>query len=182
MRRSLSVLLATVAGLALLAGFHTSPTQTAQATPVERRPTTPTPAPSPPAGDSPAGRQPVTSSPSSVPTSVPGTSVPTSVLTTTAPAPADATRVIDGPVEANRYGPVQVRVTLSGDRIVDVQALQLPGDRGRSVQINDYAGPALRQEVLQAQSAQIHTISGATYTSVGYRQSLQAALDRAGRP
>ena len=174
MRRSVSVLLATVAGLALLAGFHTSPTQTAQATPVERRPTTPTSAPNPPAGDSPTGRQPGTSSvPAGIPTSVPATTVP---------APADPTRVIDGPVEMNRYGPVQVRVTLSGDRIVDVQALQLPGDRGRSIQINDYAGPTLRQEALQAQSAQMHTVSGATYTSVGYRQSLQAALDRAGRP
>ncbi|MDQ2825992.1 MAG: FMN-binding protein, partial [Actinomycetota bacterium] len=78
--------------------------------------------------------------------------------------------------------PVQVRVTLSGNRIVDMAALQLPSDRSTSRQINDVAGPELRQEVLAAQSSQVHTISGATYTSNGYRQSLQAALDQAGHP
>ncbi|MDQ6725026.1 MAG: FMN-binding protein [Actinomycetota bacterium] len=76
---------------------------------------------------------------------------------------------------------MQVRVTLSNNRIVDVEALQLPNDRSRSQQISEFAGPRLRQEALQAQNAQIHTVSGATYTSGGYRQSLQAALDQAGR-
>jgi uncharacterized protein with FMN-binding domain len=75
-----------------------------------------------------------------------------------------------------------VRVTLSGNRIVDVQALELPSDRSRSYQISQTAGPILRQEALAAQNAQIHTVSGATYTSNGYRQSLQAALDQAGHP
>jgi uncharacterized protein with FMN-binding domain len=78
------------------------------------------------------------------------------------------------------YGNVQVNIVVSGGRIVDVQAPQLPNDRSRSVRISNYAGPQLRQEALQAQSANINTVSGATYTSDGYAQSLQSALDRAG--
>ncbi|MBV9039559.1 MAG: FMN-binding protein [Acidimicrobiia bacterium] len=62
--------------------------------------------------------------------------------------------------------------------MTDVQALQLPSDYARSQQISDYAGPKLRQEALDAQSANIDTVSGATYTSDGYRQSLQSALDQ----
>jgi uncharacterized protein with FMN-binding domain len=75
---------------------------------------------------------------------------------------------------------VQVRVTVSGGRLVDVQAVQLPTDRARSQAISSDAGPLLRNEALRAQSARINTVSGATYTSDGYAQSLQSALDRAG--
>lgn len=174
MRRSVSVLLATVAGLVLLANFHTSPGLTSPTVPTDSRPGSSPADANPPAGASPFGLGGSSGSPSTSP-------APTAP-TTTAQAAAAADRVINGPTEENRYGPVQVRVTLSGNRIVDVQALQLPSDRSRSRQINDVAGPELRQEVLQAQSAQVHTISGATYTSNGYRQSLQAALDQAGRP
>ncbi|MDQ6727977.1 MAG: FMN-binding protein [Actinomycetota bacterium] len=170
MRRSVSVLLATVVVLVLLANFHTSPSGTAQATIGDTTPTTQVARGSePPAGASPTGGG--------------GLGPPSSVTApaTTAPRANTATRTVTGPTEENRYGPVQVQVTLSGNRIVDVQALQLPSDRSRSQQINSVAGPDLRQEVLAAQSAQVHTISGATYTSTGYRQSLQAALDQAGR-
>jgi uncharacterized protein with FMN-binding domain len=76
------------------------------------------------------------------------------------------------------FGTVQVQVTLQNGTITDVQALQLPNG-GHSGQISAYAGPQLRSEALQAQSAQIDTISGATYTSYGYQQSLQSALDQA---
>ena len=86
----------------------------------------------------------------------------------------------DGTVEQNRYGPVQVRVTVVGGRLTDVQALQLPSDRARSQRISQIAGPLLREEALQAQSARIHVVSGATYTSDGYARSLQHALDAAG--
>jgi uncharacterized protein with FMN-binding domain len=55
----------------------------------------------------------------------------------------------------------------------------LPADRPRSAEINDQAGPLLRQEVLQAQSAKINVISGATFTSEAFAQSLQVALQRA---
>jgi uncharacterized protein with FMN-binding domain len=90
-------------------------------------------------------------------------------------------RVIAGPAVPTMFGPVQVRVDLIGAHISDVQAVQLPSDFALSQQISAAAGPILRQEALKAQSAKIDTVSGATYTSQGYRQSLQAALDRAGR-
>ena len=78
------------------------------------------------------------------------------------------------------FGTVQVQVTLQNGRITDVKALQLPSDQRRSQQIGQYAAPQLRSEVLSAQSAQVNTISGATYTSIGYLQSLQSALDQVG--
>ena len=77
------------------------------------------------------------------------------------------------------FGTVQVQVTMQNGTITDVQALQLPNDQGHSAEISAYAGPQLRSEALQVQSAQIDTISGATYTSYGYQQSLQSALDQA---
>jgi uncharacterized protein with FMN-binding domain len=86
---------------------------------------------------------------------------------------------IDGPVVQTRYGDVQVEVKLNGNRLTDVVPLALPIDRARSALISQYAEPILRSEALQAQSAQIDLVSGATYTSEGYAQSLQAALDRA---
>ncbi|HEX3622531.1 MAG TPA: FMN-binding protein [Acidimicrobiales bacterium] len=175
MRRTLSVLLATVAGLVLLANFHTSPALTA---PAAAGGTAPTPTTAQPAAGGPPFGRGGDGGPFTVPTTAaPATTAPP---TTATPAAGDADRVVDGPVEENRYGPVQVRVTLSGNRIVDVQALELPTDRSRSYQISQTAGPILRQETLAAQNAQIHTVSGATYTSTGYRQSLQAALDQAG--
>ena len=60
-----------------------------------------------------------------------------------------------------------------------VRALVLPSGDGRTNEISAQAGPLLQQEAMTAQSAQIDTISGASYTSDGYRRSLQAALDRA---
>jgi uncharacterized protein with FMN-binding domain len=91
-----------------------------------------------------------------------------------------STRSVSGPAVNTLWGPVQVRVTFSGSRISDVHALQLPGDFARSQEINSYAAPVLRKEVLAVQGWQIDVVSGATYTSDGYRQSLQAVLDGGG--
>lgn len=99
-----------------------------------------------------------------------------------APAPPTTTarpQQVIGSAESNPYGTVQVRLTLLGRRIVDVTTVQVPNDRGRSVEIAREAIPLLRQEVLKAQSAQIDAVSGASYDSQGYAQSVQAALDRA---
>lgn len=87
----------------------------------------------------------------------------------------------DGGAVDTRYGPVQVRITLSGGKITDAQALQVPNESGRDVEINDAAVPQLVQETLQAQNAQIDSVSGATYTSEGYIESLQSAIDAAHR-
>jgi len=78
-----------------------------------------------------------------------------------------------------RYGPVQVRITVSGGRITSAQVVQVPDETSRDVRINNAAVPVLVQETLQAQSAEVDTVSGATYTSEGYAQSLQSAIDAA---
>lgn len=85
-----------------------------------------------------------------------------------------------GDTVQTRWGPVQVRITVKSGKITDVTALSYPSDNPRDQEINSYAIPQLRTEALAAQSANIDTVSGATYTSDGYKQSLQSALDSAG--
>ncbi|HEY7176093.1 MAG TPA: FMN-binding protein [Micromonosporaceae bacterium] len=85
----------------------------------------------------------------------------------------------NGTVVDTVWGPVQVQVTIAGGKLTDVKTLIYPTGTGRDQEINSYALPILRREALTAQSANISTVSGATYTSGGYRQSLQAALDAA---
>jgi uncharacterized protein with FMN-binding domain len=88
-------------------------------------------------------------------------------------------QVVGGAFDVS-YGVVQVRVTLRGTRITDVSTVSLPRG-GRSSDISSYAAPQLRREALSAQSAHIDTVSGASYTSAGYAESLQSALDKAAR-
>jgi uncharacterized protein with FMN-binding domain len=103
---------------------------------------------------------------------------PGSHPTKKAPAkPSSST--VNGPTEQTRYGPVQVQVTIAGKRITGVKILQHPSGDDRSIQIANDALPQLRSETLAAQSAQIDAVGGATYTSEGYQQSLQGALDLA---
>ncbi|MGW3122429.1 FMN-binding protein [Streptomyces sp. NPDC001107] len=90
-----------------------------------------------------------------------------------------ATKTVTGDTIQTRWGPVQVRITLKSGKLTEVTAVQYPTDNPRDQEINSYALPRLRSEALQAQSASIDTVSGATYTSDGYRQSLQSALDSA---
>lgn len=84
-----------------------------------------------------------------------------------------------GASSQTRYGPVQVRITVSGGQISDAQAIDYPDGNGRDRQINGRAIPRLVSETLQSQSAQIQMVSGATYTSDGYLSSLQSAIDQA---
>jgi uncharacterized protein with FMN-binding domain len=116
-------------------------------------------------------------------TPVPGaTAAPSGATATQAPAKTGSTsgaKTVDGPVVSTQFGDVQVEVVVAGGKLTDVVALELPTGR-RSGQISNYAAPTLRQEALQAQSAKIDLVSGATYTSDAYTQSLQAALDQAG--
>lgn len=85
----------------------------------------------------------------------------------------------DGSVAQTRWGPVRVRITVSAGKITKVDAVQVPDGNFRDQQINDHAVPILAQRTIQAQSAQIDSVSGATVTSDGYRESLQAAIDAA---
>jgi uncharacterized protein with FMN-binding domain len=78
------------------------------------------------------------------------------------------------------YGPLQLSVTFSGSTITNVQALQYPNWHGYSVQLNQYAIPQLNQQAVAANSANINGVSGATFTSQAYAQSLQAAIDQHG--
>jgi len=91
-----------------------------------------------------------------------------------------ATRVSAGAVASTQYGPMQVQVTLVGSRITKIAVLQETNVGGRSSQIDAVAIPKLTAEALAAQSAKIDAVSGASYTSAGYIQSLQSALDKAG--
>jgi uncharacterized protein with FMN-binding domain len=79
-----------------------------------------------------------------------------------------------------RYGPAQVKVTVQGGKITSVDAVQLQNGDPRSQAISSYAEPILRQEVLSKQSANVDAVSGATYTSESYLQSVQSALDKLG--
>lgn len=77
------------------------------------------------------------------------------------------------------YGNIQVQVTISGARITDVQFLQFPNDRKTSQMINAQADPLLAQEAIQAQSAQVSGVTGATQSSSAFIQSMQSALQQA---
>jgi uncharacterized protein with FMN-binding domain len=84
-----------------------------------------------------------------------------------------------GSTVETQFGPVQVQIAVSGGKLIDVQALQLPSDRSRSARISQFSAPILRSEAIQAQSARVDIVSGATYTSRAYALSLDSALKRA---
>ncbi|MFF3331975.1 FMN-binding protein [Streptomyces sp. NPDC002888] len=88
-------------------------------------------------------------------------------------------RTVTGGAVQTQYGPVQVRITVSGGKITKAETVQAPKG-GRSDQITADSVPKLNQAAVAAGSAEIDAVSGATYTSAGYKQSLQAALDQAG--
>jgi len=154
--RLVSLIIATLGALGLLASFHTTAGISTRTAGSATKGTTPPATTAPP----PQGTTPSTGAPP--------------------PTTNAGNQTVEGDTISTKYGDVQVRVIVSGGRLVDVQAVQLPSDRARSQGISSDAGPLLRNEALRAQSARINTVSGATYTSDGYAQSLQSALDRAG--
>jgi uncharacterized protein with FMN-binding domain len=164
--RAAAALITTAAAVALLANFKTpaAPGPGTSRLPGSPAGSTPTLVPQPsPSGDASPADQTAAPTPS--------------------PSPTPSGQYRDGHYSGEdvsmRYGDVEVQVVVSGGRITDVVALQLPSDRARSAYISQVAGPMLHDEVLQAQSAQIDSLSGATYTSDAYAQSVQAALDQA---
>jgi uncharacterized protein with FMN-binding domain len=84
-----------------------------------------------------------------------------------------------GDAKVNEFGTVQLSIVVSAGKITTVKVLAYPKDRAQSAEINNTALPKLRSRALAAQSSDIDTVTGATVTSEGYRQSLQAAIDRA---
>ena len=85
---------------------------------------------------------------------------------------------VTGTSTDTRWGPVQVQITVADGEITDVTVVEYPTGNGKDRQINARALPVLVQETLDAQSADIDMVSGATVTSDGYLQSLQSALDQ----
>ncbi|MFD5338327.1 FMN-binding protein [Streptomyces hawaiiensis] len=83
--------------------------------------------------------------------------------------------VVSGSTIDTEKGPVRVEVTFEGDKIASVRMLRQPDHPQTRAAV-----PQLIEETLRAQSADIDTVSGATITSDGYRESLQAALDAKG--
>jgi hypothetical protein len=92
---------------------------------------------------------------------------------------AGGSRTVTGAVAQTRWGPVQVRLKISGGKITAADAVQYPNGNGMDQRINSYALPVLAREVLAAQSGNIDLVSGATVTSDGYVTSLQSAIDKA---
>jgi uncharacterized protein with FMN-binding domain len=145
----------TIAGLAAITGYRVSPHPLGAVAAV-----LPTPSPS-------GASTPSPDAPAATPSASPS------------PSPAAVSGSFTGSDFPNRFGDVVVRVVITNGHLSDVQAVQLPSDRARSAYISQVAGPMLRSEVLQAQSANIDIISGATYTSQSYAQSVESALQQA---
>ena len=95
-------------------------------------------------------------------------------------SPSSSAKTVTSDAIGTQYGNVQLKVTVSGGRITGVTALHLPSNDPRSQEIGAYAEPRLRQSALSKQDGTVDAVSGATYTSAGYQQALQSALDTAG--
>ncbi len=123
--------------------------------------------------------------PNSAPTDVPATSAPVPTTPPTAVPPTAKPQgqykdgTYTGPEVDAFYGYVKVQATVRSGKIASVQFLEYPNDRRTSVRINSVAVPYLQSEAIQAQSANVDIISGATLTSEAFAQSLQTALDTA---
>jgi len=150
-------LTAVVVGLGIKAGWSPTGSVAAAASPVGVLTTTATPQASTDTSETPA----VTATPSPSATS------------------SAKSGTVNGEAAGTRYGPVQVQITVKSGQITAVDAIVYPTQDRRDQEINSWAVPQLDDEVLQAQSGQIDTVSGATVTSYGYITSLQSALDQA---
>jgi uncharacterized protein with FMN-binding domain len=156
MRRVALAIVSTAAVLVMILSFKTHGTSSATTTP--------------PAAITSTGTE--SGSTSSTPT-------PTASSKSSSSSSATSTRTVTGTAADTRYGPVQVRVTVTNGKLTAVSAVDYPSGSSRDAQINSYAIPALNREALAANSPNIDMISGATFTSEGYITSLQSALDQA---
>jgi uncharacterized protein with FMN-binding domain len=125
------------------------------------------------------------SSRSSLTTPTPTSTLPPSTSGQVAPTPTTVPGALykngsyTGSVADAHWGYIQVKAIVQNGKITDVQFLQYPNDRNRSVDINQYADPQLTSEAIQAQSANVDVISGATDSSEAFIQSLTDALSQA---
>jgi uncharacterized protein with FMN-binding domain len=161
MRRAILTIGGTAAGLAALLAFKSHPVADASAAGTPAAAPTPTMTVGPSSADG-------ARSANSASASASGSG-----------SASTATRTVTGAVANTQHGPMQVQLVLTGKQITKVNVLQRTDDGQESNQIDSFAIPKLTSETLTAQSARIDAVSGATYTSQGYIQSLQSALDRA---
>ncbi len=179
MRRILLAVSATIAGLVALLSFKThsplansAPLPSAGMPNSTQGPTTPSRSSSSSGNSNSSSGNSNSSSRKSNSSSGKSNSSPGSSTTTT--------RSYTGQAVNTQYGVVQVKVTVRGTKITNVSFAQLTSYDQHSQEIDSQAAPILLQQALSAQSAKIDGVSGATYTSAGYEQSLQSALDKAG--
>jgi len=166
MRRAPIVIVATAAGLAAVLSFHTKPASLTLGSLPGASATRSSPTTSPAVGSA-SGHNSASASPP-----------PISSSTTTVPA---ATRSATGQSVNYHYGILSVSVTVSGKKITKVGIASLnDGGNFRSQSIDQQSIPILEQQAIQAQSANIQGVSGASYTSAGFEQSLQSALSQLG--
>jgi major membrane immunogen (membrane-anchored lipoprotein) len=168
-RRILVAVVGTVAGLLMLFSYHTSLAGAGSVTTAPALGARTTPAPTG-TGRSTTGGS-TTGGSSTGGSSTGGSS--------TGGSSTGSSRNVTGRVAQTQWGPVQVRLTVTGGKITAAEAVQYPNGNGRDQQINSYALPVLGREVLAAQSGDIDLVSGATVTSDGYVTSLQSAIDKA---
>jgi uncharacterized protein with FMN-binding domain len=168
------VIVATAAGMAGVLTFHTKPANLALGGLPGASATTPSPTTSVASGSPPNQGTSGAGSP-------PSSTTPTTVPSTTSTTGLSTTRSATGPRVDYSYGVLSVSVTVTGKRITNVKIASLDdGGNFRSQSIDQQSIPLLEQEVLQAQSGNIQGVSGASYTSAGFSQSLQAALGHLG--
>jgi uncharacterized protein with FMN-binding domain len=162
MRRALLAIFGTIAGLVGLLSFktHTTPVATVPAAVATTAP-----------GASPSSAAPAPTTGSASP------STPSSSAATT--ATAAAAKTVTGDSINTRWGPVQVKITVSNGKITTATAVVYPLNNPWDQEINATAIPTLQQESIGQSTSKIDMVSGATYTSEGYIQSLQSALDKA---
>ncbi|SDS33661.1 Uncharacterized protein, contains FMN-binding domain [Friedmanniella luteola] len=173
MRRIVLWLASTVTVVVLLFSYHTS-TDSAATAPASTASSRPTSSAAAGSGSGTGGSG---SGGSPVPTP---TASPTPSPSSTASSAGQASGTYTGTVAQTRWGPVQVQITTAAGKVTAVDVVEYPTENPRDQEINARAVPELVRETIDAQSADIDMVSGATVTSEGYLQSLQSALDQAG--
>jgi len=177
MRRAPVVIGATVVGLIGVLTFHTKSAPVtlgslSGASATQGSTTTTAP------GSSPGNNSSGASSPPKSGSNAGTSTVPSTNTATSSPS---ATRSATGSAVNYHYGILSVSVTASGKRITKVSIGSInDGGNFRSQSIDQQSIPMLEQQAVQAQSANIQGVSGASYTSAGFQQSLQSALGKLG--
>ena len=177
MKRAPIVLTGTACGLVAVIGYHTAAPQASALSAGASGAATSGTLNVGGTGSSSASANATAASPTSSATATTAKSSAATTAKSSAVTPA-TTRSATGSDVQYQFGDIEVKVTMTGSRITDVAVVKADVYDQRSAQIDQYAIPQLRSQALSAQSAHIDGISGASYTSAAYEQSLQSAIDK----